>query len=203
MTFLFDIGRVLLDFDFEGSLSRLFPNNAVNVGGRLERLHERKDEFEAGKVDEQAFIAWAIKTLDIHATPSEFHHAWQNIFSLNVPMWQCVKKLADSGHRLILFSNTNSIHWPWMTEAFPEFAIFDGAVVSFETGSVKPDTAIYQHAIIQHNIIPEDTIYIDDLPNNIAKGRELGFRTWQYDLNNHAAFEAWLASELIDRSASI
>lgn len=203
MTFLFDIGRVLLDFDFERSLSCLFPANTVDLSVRLERLNERKDEFEAGKIDGKIFIDWAINILEIQATPVEFHHAWRHIFKLNTPMWQCVKKLAESGHQLILFSNTNSIHWPWMTEAFPEFAIFDDAVVSFETGSVKPDIAIYHHVILEHDLIPADTIYIDDLPNNIATGRELGFRTWQYDLHDHAAFETWLASELVDRSASL
>ena len=51
MTFLFDIGRVLLDFDFESSVSRLFPPGTPDAPQRLKRLLDRKDEFEAGKID--------------------------------------------------------------------------------------------------------------------------------------------------------
>ncbi|HEX7261888.1 MAG TPA: hypothetical protein VF258_08745, partial [Luteolibacter sp.] len=114
MTFLFDIGRVLLDFDFESSISRLFPATTVDADARIHLLLERKDEFEAGKIDEEPFIDWALEALGSAATPDEFRHAWQQIFTPNEPMWRCVRQLVNDGHRLILFSNINAIHWPWI-----------------------------------------------------------------------------------------
>ena len=45
MNFLYDIGRVLLDFDFESSLSRLLPAGIANPRERLERLLARKDDL--------------------------------------------------------------------------------------------------------------------------------------------------------------
>ncbi len=196
MTFLFDIGRVLLDFEFEPSLSRLFPAGNTDSAARLQLLLERKDEFETGKIETDAYIDWALGILATDASPAEFRHAWQQIFTPNEPMWRCVRKLAAAGHRLILFSNINGIHWPWIGENFPEFSLFHDAVVSFKTGFIKPQPEIYQYAIRHHGLVPGETFYIDDLPQNIATGRELGFRCWQYDLNDHAAFESWLASEL-------
>jgi putative hydrolase of the HAD superfamily len=47
-----------------------------------------------------------------------------------------------------------------------------------------------------YGLVAEEVRYIDDLPANIAGGREFGMRTWQYDLRDHAAFETWLAGEL-------
>lgn len=196
MTFLFDIGRVLLDFDFESSIARLFPPDVTDPGARMHRLIERKDEFETGKIETDDYIRWAIETLGSTATPDEFRHAWRHIFTPNEPMWDRVRQLAADGHRLILFSNINSIHWPWITVEFPHFAHFPDAVVSFKTGFIKPQPGIYHHAIATHGLVPEETLYIDDLPANCATGRELGFRTWQYDINDHAAFESWLANEL-------
>ena len=194
MTFLYDIGRVLLDFDFESSLARLLPADCPDPAARLERLLDRKDDFEAGMIDPDEYIHWALGVLGSPATPAEFRHAWQRIFTPNDPMWQCVRKLSAAGHRLILFSNTNAIHCPWVFEAYPEFSLFDGAVLSFETGTIKPHPPIYQHAVDAHDLIPESTLYIDDLPQNIATGREFGFHCWQYELSDHAAFERWLAS---------
>ena len=79
-------------------------------------------------------------------------------------MWQRVRQLTADGHRLILFSNINAIHAPWIYDEFPEFPLFDGAVFSFETGFVKPQPEIYQYAIDDHGLVPAETLYIDDLP---------------------------------------
>lgn len=194
MTFLFDIGRVLLDFDFKSSLSRLLPPNVTDVTKRLERLLERKDDFEAGRIEVDAYTNWALDVLETNATAEEFHHAWRSIFTPNEPMWQRVRQLSADGHRLILFSNINGIHVPWIYDEYQIFALFDEAVFSFEAGSIKPDPEIYQHAIDAHRLVPQETFYIDDLPQNIVTGKQFGFHSWQYDLNDHSSFDRWLAS---------
>jgi glucose-1-phosphatase len=196
MTFLYDIGRVLLDFDFENSLKRLFPDGVDDPEARMARMIDRKDEFEAGRVDVETYVGWALATLGSLATPEEFSAAWRNIFTPNEPMWNRVRQLAADGHRLILFSNTNGIHCPWVFEEFPEFSLFPEAVLSYETGFIKPQPEIYQYAIDAHGLVPSETLYIDDLPPNIAAGREFGFRCFQYNLDDHAAFETWLTENL-------
>jgi len=194
MDFLYDIGRVLLDFHFESSLARLLP--AGESHSRLEKLLARKDDFEAGKIETDVYTRWALDILGSEATQQEFHNHWQEIFTPNEPMWQCVRKLAADGHRLILFSNTNAIHCPWVFQRYPEFSLFHEAVLSFEVGAIKPQPQIYQHAIDVHGLDPASTLYIDDMSENIATGQRFGFRCHQYDLNDHAAFERWLAENL-------
>ncbi len=193
MTFLYDIGRVLLDFDFESSLARLLPPDCNDPHGRLERLLERKDEFESGAIGADDYIKWATGVLGSDASPDQFRHAWRHIFTPNAPMWERVRDLHRCGHRLILFSNTNGIHCPWVFDEFPEFSLFHEAVLSFEVGAIKPHPPIYRHALDTHGLGPEQTLYIDDLPQNIATGRDFGFHCHQYDLRNHAAFDEWLA----------
>lgn len=191
-TFLFDIGRVLLDFDFESSLRRLLPADIHDPTERLKRIIARKDEFEAGLISAEDFTVWALEILGSHASVSEFRQAWRDIFTANVPMWQCVRKLSANGHRLVLISNTNTIHCPWIFETYPEFSYFESAILSFEVGYVKPHPEIYHYAINTHLLDPMSTIYIDDMPQNIAIGSNLGFQCWQYDINAHHNFEHWL-----------
>ena len=136
MTFLFDIGRVLLDFDFESSLCRLMPADVADPIARIDRLMQRKDEFETGAIPVESYIDWALGILGSDATPAEFRHAWQQIFTPNEPMWRCVRQLVADGHHLILFSNINGIHCPWIFGNFPEFSLFHGAVLSFEALSL-------------------------------------------------------------------
>jgi glucose-1-phosphatase len=193
MTFLFDIGRVLLDFDFETSLARLLPPNHTDPHELLTRLLERKDDFEAGVIKADDYVCWALGVIGNGATPAEFRHAWQRIFTPNEPMWDKVRQLSAAGHQLILFSNTNAIHCPWVFEEYPDFSLFDGAVLSFEVGAIKPHPLIYQHAMDIHELDPSTTLYIDDMPENIATGIEFGFHCHHYRLDDHAAFERWLS----------
>ena len=70
---------------------------------------------------------------------------------------------------------------------------------AFEIGALKPEFAIYQYAINTYQLDPTSTVYIDDQPQNIISGKELGFKCWQYDLNDHQAFEIWLEKTLTRR----
>lgn len=196
MNFLFDIGRVLLDFDFESSLSRLLPDEIEDPRDRLSRLLERKDELESGHVAADDYIAWALKVMGSDASHEEFREAWCDIFTPNEAMWQRVHELKADGHKLVLLSNINSIHSPWIYEAYPEFELFDGAVMSFEVGCIKPQPAIYEYALEAHGLEVDQTLYIDDVPENVDAGRAVGLSSWLYDLNEHAAFERWLDKTL-------
>lgn len=199
MTFLFDIGRVLLDFHFEKSLATLLPEGAADLEAKLTALLEKKDEFEGGLIPNEEYIPWAIGSLGGQITEDVFTHAWRNIFTPNEPMWRVVESLAARGHHLILFSNTNGIHCPWIFETYDVFRHFKGAVLSHEAKGLKPHDAIYEYAIRTHGLKPSETRYIDDLGPNIETGKRFGFRSWQYDLNDHPAFERWLAAELMER----
>lgn len=196
MNVLFDIGRVLLDFDFESSLQRLVPDDVQNKRERLERLLERKDEFESGIISVDDYTQWALEVMGSDASHDEFHAAWRDIFTINEPMWSCVRRLQSDGHKLVLFSNINGIHVPWIYEEFPEFRLFDGAVMSFQVGFIKPQPEIYRHAMEEYGMDPSETLYIDDLPQNVEAGRAQGLRAWQYDLSDHASFEQWLEKQL-------
>lgn len=195
-TFLFDVGKVLLDFDFETSLKTLLPLGTQDAEERLNLVLENKDSFERGDIALDDYVDHSLVALGPEVTKEKFFHAWRDIFTPNLPMWDVVETLKANGHRLLLFSNTNSIHCPWFLENYPIFDLFEAGTYSFEAGSMKPETKIYEAAIKDHNLTPEATLYIDDLPANIATGKSLGFRSHQYDLANHGDFERWLENEL-------
>lgn len=194
MNFLIDIGNVLLNFDFEPALKTLIPKEVSDPQERMNRLIIKKDEFESGSISAEDYITWASDQLGFQGSKERFIDAWVSIFTRNEPMWQLCKKLHARGHQLILFSNTNSLHAKYFEEEHSPFPSFYAAIYSFQIGNIKPNPAIYQHAIERYKLKPEATIYVDDLAENIATGKEFGFHCWQYDSNEHEALEAWLKS---------
>lgn len=193
---LFDIGNVLVHLDFEGALARLVPPAAGDPTERIHSLLEKKDELESGALAAQEFIPWASARLGFTGSSDAFRQVWNSIFEPIHAMWGITAFLKSQGLRLILFSNTNSLHAEWLLENYEVFHDFDGRVFSHEVGAIKPDPAIYHHAIKAHRLEPARTLYLDDLPENIAMGEQLGFRCHRYAFARHHEFVAWLDKQL-------
>ena len=155
MTFLYDIGRVLLDFDFESSLARLLPPDCPNPHERLSHLLDRKDEFEAGAIDPDDYIDWALGVLGSR------RHARGIPPRLAAHLHA---QRADVGTRAAsspppaTASSSSPTPTPstarGSSRAYPEFSLFDDAVLSFEVGVIKPHPQIYQHAVDTHELDP-------------------------------------------------
>lgn len=200
MTYLFDIGNVLLSFNFTPALESLKGPEAAPDA--LEKIIAAKDEFEAGRTQLSDYLPKVYQWLDFQGSAYDFSAAWNSIFTPIPETWALAETLKKEGHRLILFSNTNPIHAPFIVEEYPVFDLFDAAVFSHEIGAIKPEETFFTRAFEQFQIIPEETIYIDDLPENIGMGKQLGLHSFCYDYHNHSALLKWLDQQSFHASSS-
>jgi len=56
------------------------------------------------------------------------------------------------------------------------FELFDGAVISCRVHKVKPEPEIYQHLLNQYQLDAGDTVFIDDMPENLETASSLGIQ---------------------------
>ena len=189
MTILFDIGNVLLNLHFDRFHAAVLGDANASLPEDLACL---KDPYESGVIDDTEFVARCLDGLRSTMKPGQFAAAWQDVFSPNDPMWAVVRQFKALGHRLILFSNTNGLHSAHFLSEYPDFQHFDAHHFSHEVGVMKPDPEFYRDAIKRFELKPGKTIYIDDLPENIATGRQFGFHCWQYEVERHDACLRWL-----------
>lgn len=187
-TFLFDIGNVLVHFDFAKAARRLAERSEAAPDGIEALLEPIKVDLESGRMSDDAFITQGIARIGFAGSRTEFAEIWSDIFTENRPMIALVDRLAGR-HLLYLFSNTSALHRDWLFGRFPVFARFDGGVYSYEAGCSKPHEPIYLEAVTRFGLDPAGTIYIDDLPENIAAGERLGFATHHYVVGRHRALE--------------
>ena len=194
MTFLFDIGNVLLNLHFERFYDAVLP---AHLDDFPEAMLSLKDPYETGVISDDEFVSRSLNFLKSDLSAEKFSAAWQDIFSPNKPMWEVAEKLHTEGHRLILFSNTNALHAEKFLADHAIFALFHHHHFSQDVGAIKPHPDFYQVAIDEYDLSPKETIYLDDLPENIATGRDFGFQSFQYDLNDHEACLEWLKEHLV------
>ena len=192
--FLFDIGNVLLKFDFALALKALAAQSEVHDPiDVLARVDQVKIAYEDGQLDRAAFIRGVIDVLRFRGEEAEFVAAWEDIFEPNAPMVALVEQL-HGRYPLYLLSNTSDIHIDYVFRAHPFFARFTAGTYSYAARASKPGRAIYEIACRDHGLQPATTFFIDDLLPNIETARALGFQTHHYHAERHgellAALEA-------------
>jgi HAD superfamily hydrolase (TIGR01509 family) len=190
---VFDIGNVLLSFDFERTFRRIAPQCGVTAAEVAPRLSQLKGPLESGQMSSELFLERVVHELQYRGEISELRQAWQEIFEPIEQTHELVRRL----HKrvpLFLLSNTSDLHTEYFIPRYPVFERFEDAVFSHEAGCAKPDPAIYNAAIQRFAIDPGTSLFIDDLPENIAAASSLGFQTHQYSAQRHADLEKTLAA---------
>jgi glucose-1-phosphatase len=192
---LFDIGNVIVTFDFTLAAQRFAERSALSAEAIMAAIAPFKDPLESGQLSDADFIQQSITALGFRGNEAEFSHIWCDIFALNEPMARSLAELPAEVPAFLL-SNTNGLHIRYLFEHFPIFQRFAGGVYSHEARSMKPEAAIFDQATQQLGLDPATTLYIDDLAPNIAAGLSLGFISHLYDRHQHSAFEQQLRSWL-------
>ncbi|OQA05707.1 MAG: Phosphatase [bacterium ADurb.Bin374] len=85
-------------------------------------------------------------------------------------------------YRLGLLSNTSEPHFRSTISKHPCFGLFNQVTLSFEVGVLKPDRAIYRDALEKAvGILPEEILYLDDIPAYVEAARSCGMQALVYD----------------------
>ncbi len=193
--FLFDIGKVIIHFDFGRTVNAVADRcTSGPPEALLEMVTDLTIQLELGKITPDDFVSQACERIGFTGELSEFRAAFEDVFELNQPMVEFIEEQSTAGIPLFLLSNTNGIHVPFFTQRYPVFSHFSAAIYSHEVGCMKPDRKIYEIAIKHLSLSPEETVYIDDMPENCEAGRELGLQAICYNRGNHDSFLDSVAS---------
>ena len=134
---IFDIGNVLLSFDFGRVLRRVLPHCGVNSADFSTRLEPLKMDLESGRISADAFLDRASVVLAYRGERAELVRAWQEIFE---PIEQTHRLVEGLACRLPLYllSNTNNLHAEYFMGEYAVFRHFKDRVFSHESGLMKP-----------------------------------------------------------------
>jgi putative hydrolase of the HAD superfamily len=185
-SFLFDIGNVLLRFDFNLALKKLALDPDPAAEKVLDLLEPLKASYESGGMDRAQFQKEARAILRYTGSDADFVCAWEDIFTENAPMVDLVHQL-HGRFPLYLLSNTSDLHVDYIFRRYAVFGMFSDAVYSYKVRAAKPHREIYEIAQRQLGIRPAETFFIDDLLPNIETARQLGFHAHHYHHDRHEA----------------
>ena len=177
--FLFDLGNVFFDWNPERILKPIFNDDERmnffinNISFSL--LDTRCD---AGITIEVA-VNDAIKKFPEFEKEIKLYYPNHGnmvggFFQKTVDVFYKIKEL---NYPCFVLSNWSAETYEGMEEKYPFLKDFDGKIISGRDFLIKPDPAIYELAISRFNLIPEETLFIDDRLDNIEAAQKLNFQT--------------------------
>jgi 2-haloacid dehalogenase len=86
-------------------------------------------------------------------------------------------KVKELNYPCYILSNWSAETYEGMEDQYPFLKDFDDKIISGRDFLIKPDPAIYQLAISRFDLIPEETLFIDDRLENIEAANKLNFQT--------------------------
>ncbi len=179
-TIIFDFGDIFINLDKEATPAALKKLGLKEWNSNLDAMNL---EFEKGKISEIEFIL-GFQNYIPNASILEIREAW-NAILLDFPLYRLeFLQMLSQKYRLFLLSNTDSIH----IERFQHkagitfyrdfYKCFEKVYFSYELGMRKPDAAIFEFVIKEHNLSPKNTLFVDDNFENIESAQKLGLQTW-------------------------
>lgn len=181
---LFDLGNVLIDFDFNIAAKRVSyfceksPQEIVSLltGSNLTSL------FEENKISPEDFFAQLKVMLGLKISYARFVPIWNEIFFLSAKN-RSVYSLANNlrnNYRIAVLSNINILHYDYLKAHFPIFSIFNEVFTSCKLGLIKPDPRIYKKTLEALAVKPEEVFYTDDREELIKSAAELNMNSFVF-----------------------
>lgn len=99
------------------------------------------------------------------------------------PTAELIAELKAAGYRLFVLSNMSKDYIEFLRE-MPVFQHFEGEIVSCEVGLIKPEREIYNLLLDRYNLVPEQTMFIDDRKPNVDAAAEVGINPFHFDRND-------------------
>ena len=183
---IFDFGGVIFNIDFNKTCIAF---NDLGVKGfadmySLKAANPLFQHLEQGKFTGEAFYRefreFAGTTLENDQINAALNAL---LLSYRKEALQTLKAIKHK-YKLYLLSNTNSIHLEAFTKMYKEQIgegsledYFDKLYFSHETGYRKPAKEAYEIVLKENNLVPAETLFIDDSMQNIEGAKVLGLQT--------------------------
>jgi len=184
---IFDLGNVLVQVDFKRSKELMLSSGIDKV--KLNKFFSPKtrNAFESGKISLPEFLKMAYNNLGKKVSKVQLKLLFTDMFCEIPEMKKFIQKLYKmEKHRLFLMSNTNPLHFNYARKHFPYINLFNNFILSYRMKMVKPDIRFFKTVIKKYNLVPSETLFIDDLKENCLAAKVTGMKTICY--RNYSTF---------------
>jgi epoxide hydrolase-like predicted phosphatase len=173
---IFDWGGVLIENPTEGILRYCREVLGIGAGCMLAAYRKLMPYFQEGRITEEEFWKGVRRRTGAKRQMPEslWLAAFEKSYVEKEDVFAVAVELYKRGYRTGILSNTEKPARPLMERE--SYRIFDPIVLSWEAGSAKPQSRIFEILIETLALDPSEIVLIDDVAANITAARELGLK---------------------------
>ena len=180
---IFDIGGVLIDFDFP----RLAEALSAGTGQDPDRLlplfdRDAVHDVETGRTGPETFFRETMSPVLPGLTYEGWIGAWMDNYSVNEPGWALLEEARDQGRTVSLLSNLSPYNQVAIDRKWPHF--FQAThhnFYSYDLGLHKPDPDIFRAASRRLGVDPSCCCFLDDREENVTSARQTGMQALRFE----------------------
>lgn len=176
---VFDLGKVLVDFDYSIAGRRIAARSRMSPA-EVQKFLDHSPllfRYETGLMTRQEFYEAVRDHTGFQGDLKEFGSFFADIFTEMPEMTALHASLRQRGLPTYIFSNTNDLAIEHIRRVFPFFRNFDGYILSYEVGAMKPSPLIYEELERLSGKKGSEILYLDDRQENIDAGAARGWQT--------------------------
>jgi len=184
---IFDLGGVIINLSVEKTHQAFALLSGLPVDEIKTIVHHGDffNQYEKGLISDSEFRDHLRESLNLRVDDGELDTAW-NAMLLDIPMERIrLLEQLKSGFRIFLLSNTNNIHLQSFNHQVKQLTGFNAideyfhqAYYSHLVKMRKPDLEIYEHVLHTSNLIPAETLFLDDNKDNLTGANKAGIKTF-------------------------
>lgn len=187
---IFDIGNVILNFNVDDVLQK-FTSDRNEQKFILDNIINSPEWLgnvliDTGYITRENAIE-IVKDRTNHVYDNlitDFWYNYNNFAKVDENVLNLIKKLKNNNYKIYLLSNINPYTYEFV-EKSGLFELVDGYVLSYQEHKVKPFVSIYMTLLERYNLIPSESVFIDDNQNNITTGNSLGIISKKVEPDNY------------------
>jgi FMN phosphatase YigB (HAD superfamily) len=179
---IFDVGRVIIRVDLSRSMGSLGQRDGLSHAQVLRELEAdaRWADWQEGRMTPRDWHAHLAKKLQFTYDFDEFCAIWNGVLAPGQILPDALFERLAAKCRLVLLSNTDPIHVAHFEANYSFVRHFHVRIYSCRVGSSKPSPAIYHRALREAEAMPEETLFIDDMPENASAAARLGIHAFHF-----------------------
>ena len=195
---VFDFGQVLVHFEpsyMVGKYVQETEDKPLLEDVLFDRLYW--DRLDEGTITDEEVLAACQKRIPqrLWAVAEKIYYNW----IYNIPEIDGMSELIrwvrdDYGKRVFLLSNISKYFADHEGE-IPVLKHFERKIFSARCGKVKPNREIFEHLCKECDILPNETLFVDDSEKNIKGAQNFGIKGYLFD-GDVARLQAYLEENL-------
>jgi 2-haloacid dehalogenase len=182
-TVVFDIGRVLIEWDPRHVYRTVFAGDEARVEWFLREVchAEWNLEQDRGRTWEAAIAEATARHPTLGAEIAAYRARWHEMVPDAIwPTVRLLEELAARGVKLFAITNFAADTFAETLARFGFLSLFQGIVVSGTEGVVKPAPEIFELLAARYGLDLTECLFIDDTWPNVEGARAVGMRAHHF-----------------------